>query len=40
LHPELLVTQQIVLKDVTRAFEQVDRDEPSTIKIVLSVQDS
>jgi 2-desacetyl-2-hydroxyethyl bacteriochlorophyllide A dehydrogenase len=40
LHPELLVTHQVALKDVTRAFEQVDRDEPSTIKIVLSVQDS
>jgi threonine dehydrogenase-like Zn-dependent dehydrogenase len=40
LHPELIVTHQIALRDVTRAFEQVDRDEPSTIKIVLNVQES
>jgi len=38
LHPELLVTHQLPMKDVAAAFEQVDREEPDTIKIVLDVQ--
>ena len=39
LHPELLVTDQMALRDITAAFEKVDREEPSTIKVVLDVQD-
>jgi threonine dehydrogenase-like Zn-dependent dehydrogenase len=39
LHPELLITHQMPMKNVTEAFAQVDQDEPSTIKVVLDVQD-
>ncbi|MBI5034762.1 MAG: alcohol dehydrogenase catalytic domain-containing protein [Chloroflexi bacterium] len=38
LHPELLVTHEIPMRDVTSAFAQVDREDPSTIKVVLDVQ--
>jgi 2-desacetyl-2-hydroxyethyl bacteriochlorophyllide A dehydrogenase len=37
LHPELLVTDQIPMRDVATAFEKVDREDPSTIKVVLNV---
>jgi threonine dehydrogenase-like Zn-dependent dehydrogenase len=37
LHPELLVTDRLPLRDVARAFEQVDREDPRTIKVVLDV---
>ena len=40
VHPELLITHEIPLREVTAAFAQVDRDEPSTIKIVLKVEGS
>jgi len=39
VHPELLVTDQMPLRDVTAAFAKVDRDDPSTIKVVLDVQE-
>jgi len=38
VHPELLVTEQVPLRDVTAAFAKVDRDDPDTIKVVLDVQ--
>jgi (R,R)-butanediol dehydrogenase/meso-butanediol dehydrogenase/diacetyl reductase len=38
LHPELLVTHQLTMRDVTAAFERVDRDDPHTLKVVLDVQ--
>ena len=37
LHPELLITDQIALGDVAAA--KVDREDPSTIKVVLNVQE-
>lgn len=37
LHPELLVTEQVAMRDVATAFEKVDREDPSTIKVVLNV---
>jgi L-iditol 2-dehydrogenase len=40
LHPELLVTDQIALRDVAAAFEKVDREDPNTIKVVLDVQET
>jgi L-gulonate 5-dehydrogenase len=40
LHPQLLITHTLALRDVGRAFELLDQDEPSTIKIVLDVQDA
>ncbi len=38
LHPEILVTHEMSLREVTSAFEQVDREDPATIKVVLDVQ--
>lgn len=38
LHPDLLITHEIPLREVTAAFERVDRDEPSTIKIILKIE--
>jgi 2-desacetyl-2-hydroxyethyl bacteriochlorophyllide A dehydrogenase len=37
LHPELLVTDRMPLRDVASAFEKVDREDPSTIKVVLDI---
>jgi L-iditol 2-dehydrogenase len=39
LHPELLVTDQMAIRDITTAFEKVDREDPSVIKVVLNVQE-
>ncbi len=38
LHPELLVTNEMPLREVTSAFAQVDRDDPCTIKVVLDIR--
>lgn len=38
LHPDLLITHQMPLHDITAAFAKVDQDEPDTIKIVLDIQ--
>lgn len=38
LHPELLVTHAMPVRDVTQAFGQVDREDPTTIKVVLDMQ--
>jgi (R,R)-butanediol dehydrogenase/meso-butanediol dehydrogenase/diacetyl reductase len=38
LHPDLLITDQMALWDVSSAFEKVDREDPATIKVVLDVQ--
>jgi threonine dehydrogenase-like Zn-dependent dehydrogenase len=38
LHPESLITHKMALRDITTAFDQLDREEPSTIKIVVDVQ--
>ncbi|MCX6030053.1 MAG: alcohol dehydrogenase catalytic domain-containing protein [Chloroflexi bacterium] len=40
LHPELLVTHRLSLRDVTQAFAQVDGEDPGTIKIVMDLQDA
>lgn len=39
LHPALLVTHDVPMREVSAAFSQVDREEPSTIKMVLDVQE-
>jgi 2-desacetyl-2-hydroxyethyl bacteriochlorophyllide A dehydrogenase len=39
LHPELLVTDQMPMRDISAAFEKVDQQDPRTIKVVLNVQD-
>ena len=38
LHPELLITHRMPLHDVAAAFEQVDGEDPSTLKVTLDVQ--
>jgi 2-desacetyl-2-hydroxyethyl bacteriochlorophyllide A dehydrogenase len=40
LHPDLLVTDRMPLKDITAAFAKVDREDPSTIKVVMNVQEA
>jgi hypothetical protein len=40
LHPALLVTDQMALRDVTAAFAKVDSEDPNTIKVVLNVQEA
>jgi threonine dehydrogenase-like Zn-dependent dehydrogenase len=37
LHPELLVTDRMPLRDVAAAFDKVDREDPRTIKVVLDI---
>jgi len=37
LHPDLLITDIQPLDDITTAFEQVDREDPETIKVVLEI---
>ncbi len=39
VHPELMVTDQMALRDVTAAFAKVDKEDPKTIKVVVDVQD-
>ncbi|MBI4790169.1 MAG: alcohol dehydrogenase catalytic domain-containing protein [Chloroflexi bacterium] len=38
LHPELLVTEELPLRDIATAFAKVDRDDPCTIKVVMDAQ--
>jgi threonine dehydrogenase-like Zn-dependent dehydrogenase len=39
LHPHLLITNQMTLRDIDAAFAQVDREEGETLKMVLDVQE-
>jgi len=38
LHPDLLITHQMPLRDVAMALNQVDSEDPRTLKVTLSVQ--
>ncbi len=38
LHPELLITHCLPIRDVTKAFGQLDREDPETLKVVLAMQ--
>jgi threonine dehydrogenase-like Zn-dependent dehydrogenase len=38
LHPDLLITDQMAMRDISAAFEKVDAEDPTTIKIVVDVQ--
>lgn len=40
LHPELLITHQMPMRNITQAFATVDKDDPEAIKIVLDVLDA
>lgn len=37
LHPELLITSRMPLREVAAAFDKVDREDPATIKIILDI---
>ena len=39
VHPELLITDHVPLRDIRAAFHKVDQEDPSTIKVVLDVQE-
>ncbi|MBN1659898.1 MAG: alcohol dehydrogenase catalytic domain-containing protein [Anaerolineae bacterium] len=38
LHPDLLITHCLPLAQVTRAFQQVDGEDPETLKVVLDLE--
>jgi 2-desacetyl-2-hydroxyethyl bacteriochlorophyllide A dehydrogenase len=38
LHPEMLITHKMPIKDIAAGFAQLDREEPETLKIVLDAQ--
>jgi L-gulonate 5-dehydrogenase len=38
LHPELLITDQLPMRDVALAFQRLDAEDPKMIKMVLDVQ--
>jgi threonine dehydrogenase-like Zn-dependent dehydrogenase len=40
LHPELLITHQMALRDITAAFEKADQEDPGTLKVVLNIQEA
>jgi L-gulonate 5-dehydrogenase len=40
LHPELLITDRMALREIDAAFAQVDREEGETLKVVLDVRDA
>lgn len=40
LHPQFLITDRLPLRDVAGAFEKIDREDPSTIKVVLDIADA
>jgi L-gulonate 5-dehydrogenase len=39
LHPDLLITRRMALRDIGAAFAQVDREDGQTLKVVLDVQE-
>lgn len=39
LHPEKLITEQMPIREVTAAFDLVEREAPQTLKIVLDIRD-
>ena len=38
LHPDLLITDEVPLRDITAAFATIDREAPDTIKVVVDVR--
>jgi L-gulonate 5-dehydrogenase len=40
LHPELLITHQMALRNIAAAFGKVDQEDPSTLKVVLNIQEA
>lgn len=39
LHPDLLITDRLPMRDVGRAFQRLDAEDPRMIKMILDVQD-
>ena len=39
LHPELLITGQMPMSEISTAFCKVDQEDPDTIKLILDVQE-
>ena len=39
LHPDLLITDEVPLRDITAAFAKLDREAAETIKLVVDVRD-
>jgi L-gulonate 5-dehydrogenase len=39
LHPDLLITNRMALRDIDAAFARVDREEGETLKVVLDVRE-
>jgi threonine dehydrogenase-like Zn-dependent dehydrogenase len=37
LHPDLLITDEVPLREITAAFAKIDREAPDTIKVVVDV---
>jgi 2-desacetyl-2-hydroxyethyl bacteriochlorophyllide A dehydrogenase len=37
LHPELLITDQMPVRDIAAVFQQVDREDPAVLKVVMDV---
>jgi threonine dehydrogenase-like Zn-dependent dehydrogenase len=40
LHPELLITDRLPMRDVGKAFQRLDAEDPKMVKMVLDVQDA
>jgi L-gulonate 5-dehydrogenase len=40
LHPDLLITDEMPLREITAAFAKIDSDAPDTIKVVVDVRDA
>ena len=38
LHPELLITDEVPLREIAAAFAAIDREAPDTIKVVVDVR--
>lgn len=38
LHPDLLISKQMPLSKISDAFEEIDREDPNTVKIVLDIK--
>jgi L-gulonate 5-dehydrogenase len=40
LHPEILITDQAPLREITAAFAKVDREDPAVIKMILNIYEA
>jgi L-gulonate 5-dehydrogenase len=40
LHPDLLITDEVPLREITAAFAKIDREAPDTIKVIVDVRNT